>query len=173
MNWIDAAILIVIGGSGFLGWKTGVIKWVANLAGAITGIIIAGQYYSDLAKIIPIDTDFDKILAFSVIVIATIVIFWMLANFIKKILNLLLLGWIDRSVGALIGFIVGTLCVSAIASVVVIVPVESLHNALAKSNFLEPMLSATTIIKVLLPAQFDQIDRVLEEGLKWKNQFSG
>ena len=173
MNWVDAATLITIGLFGFLGWKNGIIKWVSTLAGAIIGIIFAGQYYARLAELIPIDTDFDKIVAFTAIFIVSLIFFWVLANFVKKILNMLFLGWVDRSIGALIGIVVGLLSVSAIASIAVIVPIDSLHVAIAKSSLLESILTATDVIKVLLPSQFDQIDRIFEEGLDWKNQFSG
>jgi len=173
MNWVDAAILITIGLFGFLGWKNGIIKWVSTLAGAIIGIIFAGQYYARVAELIPIDTDFDKIVAFTAIFIVSLIFFWVLANFVKKILNMLFLGWVDRSIGALIGIVVGLLSVSAIASIAVIVPIDSLHVAIAKSSLLESILTATDVIKVLLPSQFDQMDRIFEEGLDWKNQFSG
>ncbi|MBI67806.1 MAG: hypothetical protein CL777_03565 [Chloroflexi bacterium] len=173
MNWVDAAILITIGLFGFLGWKNGIIKWVSTLAGAIIGIIFAGQYYARVAELIPIDTDFDKIVAFTAIFIVSLIFFWVLANFVKKILNMLFLGWVDRSIGALIGIVVGLLSVSAIASIAVIVPIDSLHLAIAKSSLLESILTATDVIKVLLPSQFDQMDRIFEEGLDWKNQFSG
>ena len=173
MNWVDAATLITIGLFGFLGWKNGIIKWVSTLAGAIIGIIFAGQYYARLAELIPIDTDFDKIAAFTAIFIVSLIFFWVLANFVKKILNMLFLGWVDRSIGALIGIVVGLLSVSAIASIAVIVPIDSLHVAIAKSSLLESILTATDVIKVLLPSQFDQMDRIFEEGLDWKNQFSG
>lgn len=173
MNWVDAATLITIGLFGFLGWKNGIIKWASTLAGAIIGIIFAGQYYARLAELIPIDTDFDKIAAFTAIFIVSLIFFWVLANFVKKILNMLFLGWVDRSIGALIGIVVGLLSVSAIASIAVIVPIDSLHVAIAKSSLLESILTATDVIKVLLPSQFDQIDRIFEEGLDWKNQFSG
>ena len=173
MNWVDAATLITIGLFGFLGWKNGIIKWVSTLAGAIIGIIFAGQYYARVAELIPIDTDFDKIVAFTAIFIVSLIFFWVLANFVKKILNMLFLGWVDRSIGALIGIVVGLLSVSAIASIAVIVPIDSLHVAIAKSSLLESILTATDVIKVLLPSQFDQMDRIFEEGLDWKNQFSG
>ena len=173
MNWVDAATLITIGLFGFLGWKNGIIKWASTLAGAIIGKIFAGQYYARLAELIPIDTDFDKIVAFTAIFIVSLIFFWVLANFVKKILNMLFLGWVDRSIGALIGIVVGLLSVSAIASIAVIVPIDSLHVAIAKSSLLESILTATDVIKVLLPSQFDQIDRIFEEGLDWKNQFSG
>ena len=173
MNWVDAATLITIGLFGFLGWKNGIIKWVSTLAGAIIGIIFAGQYYARVAELIPIDTDFDKIAAFTAIFIVSLIFFWVLANFVKKILNMLFLGWVDRSIGALIGIVVGLLSVSAIASIAVIVPIDSLHVAIAKSSLLESILTATDVIKVLLPSQFDQMDRIFEEGLDWKNQFSG
>ena len=79
----------------------------------------------------------------------------------------------DRSIGALIGIVVGLLSVSAIASIAVIVPIDSLHVAIAKSSLIESILTATDVIKVLLPSQFDQMNRIFEEGLDWKNQFSG
>ena len=141
--------------------------------GILIGIIFAGQYYARVAELIPIDTDFDKIAAFTAIFIVSLIFFWVLANFVKKILNMLFLGWVDRSIGALIGIVVGLLSVSAIASIAVIVPIDSLHVAIAKSSLLESILTATDVIKVLLPSQFDQIDRIFEEGLDWKNQFSG
>ena len=166
MHWIDIVIVIVIGGFGFLGWKNGLIKWVATFAGAIVGIVLAGRYYEAGTDFFPVDTEFDDILAFAIIFGITLIIFWFVASLIKKILNLLLLGWIDRLIGTLIGLIVAAFSVSAIVSITLIIPIESIRSTLAESNLIEPLLEATSIIHILLPTQFDQIDNILKEGLK-------
>tara|TARA_Y100001934_G_scaffold272424_1_gene360669 strand:- start:104 stop:613 length:510 start_codon:yes stop_codon:yes gene_type:complete len=169
MNWIDLIILIVISGFGFLGWKNGIIKWISTLAGAIVGIILAGRYYEISAKFLPVDSGIDEIVAFAIIFVTTLIIFWFLANIVKKILNLLLLGWVDRSVGAVIGLTVGILSVAAVASIAVIIPIDAVHSSVEGSNLLGPLLEVTSVIHVLLPTQFDQIDHILNQGFKIKD----
>src|SRR5690606_33703355 len=81
--------------------------------------------------------------AFLALIVATMVVAWIAAAFIKKVLSLLLLGWVDRAGGVVIGLLLGSVFVSAILFALDVFPMGWAENALTDSS-LRPYFGVLT-----------------------------
>lgn len=157
MSWLDIAIIVIIGTAAFIGLKIGIIKAVLTLAGVIVGVILAGRFYVALAEkltFIPQET-LARVVAFAIILIGVILIVSIIAGVLKWLASIVLLGWVNRLGGALLGLIMGAIFCGALLAIWtkflgIIEPVA--ESALA--NFL---LDYFPIVLALLPEEFDSV----------------
>ena len=111
MSWLDIVIIVILIIPTFMGFKAGIIKMLFSIAGIIVGIILAGQFSDSLAGLLTFiaDPGWAKVAAFVIILVVVMVIAAVLAAVIKWALSAVLLGWVNRLGGAVLGFIVGAL----------------------------------------------------------------
>jgi len=156
MNWLDIVIIVVLAISVFNGLRTGLIKMAFTVAGIITGIVLAGRFADDFAGVLTfIPDNWAKIAAFAIILVAVMVVAWILGTVLSKLISLVLLGWVNRIAGAVLGLFVGAFFMGAILSIWVhyLGPSDTVnHSALA--NFL---LDKFPIVLGLLPSEFDSV----------------
>ena len=156
MNWLDIVIIVVIAISVFNGLRTGLIKMLFSVAGIIVGIILAGRFADDFAGVLTfIPDDWSKIAAFAIILIAVMVVAWILGTVLSKLISLVLLGWVNRIAGAVLGLFVGAFFMGAILSIWVnyLGPGDAVAGS-ALANFL---LDKFPIALGLLPSEFDPV----------------
>ncbi len=173
MNWVDIAIIVLVVGLGFMGWRNGVIRWAFTLVGGIVGVVLAGQLYKTLAPAVPFgDSDAVKqLIAFSAIFIAVMIGAWIVGRIVKATLKVLLLGWVDTVAGIAVGVVAGAVAATAIISVMGSLPVDSVQNAVNESTLAEPLSENLGFVRGFLPDEFDQIQQLwdlkdtLEGGL--------
>ena len=173
MNWVDIAIIVLVVGLGFMGWRNGVIRWAFTLVGGIVGVVLAGQLYKTLAPAVPFgDSDAVKqLIAFSAIFIAVMIGAWIVGRIVKATLKVLLLGWVDTVAGIAVGVVAGAVAATAIISVMGSLPVDSVQNAVNESTLAEPLSENLGFVRGFLPDEFDQIRQLwdlkdtLEGGL--------
>ena len=128
MNWLDFVILALIGIPAFLGLRMGMIKTVANLGGIIVGIVLAirfSEQVGDLVGNFLSDETVARSVGFLAIIVVTLITAWIAASFVKRILTLLLLGWVDKVGGLAFGAMIGSVFVSAIITVMEVLGVDS------------------------------------------------
>lgn len=166
MNWLDIVILIVIALPTFMGWKNGIIRLISTLAGGIVGLILAGQFFKDLAPAIPAGDNegVQQLIAFGVIVIVVLAAAWIAARILKTVLSILFLGWVDGLVGAAIGLLLGAFTATALISAAGIVPSDSVRQAVAESSLSEPLSDNLGFIRGLLPSEFDAVQDLIDQG---------
>lgn len=157
MNSIDLLILVLVVGGGFLGWVNGVVKWLFTFLGLMVGVVLASRLYKTLDWAVPmVDSDgMRQFVIFVLIVAAASVGAWILGRAVKKMLSILMLGWIDRGAGMVIGLIVGLLAASAIALAVTSIPVDEVHQAVEESLLADTLLDGTSFLRGLMPQEFD------------------
>ncbi len=157
MNWLDITILVILAVATFYGLKTGIIKAVLSLAGLIVGVVLAGHFYTTLAKwftFIPQEGVAEAI-AFGVIVIGVMVIAAVLAGFLKWATSLVMLGWVNRLGGAAFGLIMGAIFCGALLTL--------WGNFLGapeifrESNLAGILLDRFPAVLALLPSEFDAV----------------
>jgi len=106
MNWLDLIISVILLTGAVAGWLKGGVRSVILLLGLVVGVYLAGEYYGDLAPTFNEWIDKDegtKIAAFASIFLIVLVISLMVATLAKRVLEALLLGWADRTLGLVIG----------------------------------------------------------------------
>ncbi|MBT9148775.1 MAG: CvpA family protein [Dehalococcoidia bacterium] len=116
MNWLDIAIIVVLGIVTVLGLKWGLIKSLVPLVGVILGIILAGRFHHLLAARLGFieSESLAGIIAFILILIAVYVTVFVLGSILRGMLNMVFLGWVDRLGGAVFGFATGWIICSVV-----------------------------------------------------------
>ena len=158
MNWLDIVIVIAIIGFAVLGLSKGIIRMVFSIAGLAVGIVLAGMYYHSLAEILSSEgASWAGIAAFAIIVIVTMIVANLIGTLVKKLANLLLLGWVDRVIGLILGGISGgLLCAAALSIVTKYFPGWGM-DIVAQSTMAELVMDKFPMLLGLLPDDFDFI----------------
>ncbi len=164
MNWVDVIILVLVLGLGFLGWRNGVISWAFTLIGGIAGVVLAGLLYKDVAPAIPFgDSEgVHQAAAFAIIFVVVMAASWVLARSLKKLLKVLLLGWVDNGAGLALGVLAGAFAASAIVTLMGTVPVTALQDSISDSTLSEPLVDKLGLVRAFLPDEFDAVQELLD-----------
>jgi len=118
MNYLDIIILAVVGF--FLAWgiKKGIVKTLAGVIGFILAMIIATAMMGMTADILHNLFNMNKgaayILSYVLLFIGVMLICYAAANVILKLFTITSTRWLDRLGGGILGFLVGSLIVSAV-----------------------------------------------------------
>ena len=156
MNWLDIVILVPIAISTFVGFGKGLIKMVFSLVGIILGVILAGQFYDTVGSWFSFfgNEDVANILGFILILGVVMVMAELLARFLRGMISIVLLGWVDRLAGATLGALIGVIFVSAGLA---IWAQFFGSDAIADSAISSFLLDKFPLVLGLLPAEFDSI----------------
>jgi membrane protein required for colicin V production len=157
MNWLDIVLISVIAIGTLTGLWLGIIKAVLFLAGIVVGVVLAGRFYTPLAEqltFIPQES-IAKIVAFAIILIGVMVIALVLARFLKWAASMMMLGWVNRLVGAAFGLLLAaTFCGALLAA--------WLHffeegAAIQESIVANILIGYFPLVLGLLPEEFDTV----------------
>jgi len=157
MNWLDIVIIVVAVLLGLAGLRQGIIKTVFGIAGLIVGIVLAGRYYDELAALLSSSgATWANIAAYVIILIATLIVAGVVGSLVAKLVHLVLLGWLDRLVGCVLGvFIGGLLCAAVLAIVVKYYP--GTEAVISQSGVAKFLMEGFPLLLALLPGEFDFI----------------
>ena len=157
MNWLDIVIIVVAVLLGIAGLRQGIIKTVFGIAGLIGGIVLAGRYYDELAALLsPSGATWVNIAAYAIILIATIIVAGVVGSLVAKLVHFVLLGWLDRLVGCVLGvFIGGLLCAAVLAIVGKYYP--GTEAVISQSVIAKFLMEQFPLLLALLPEEFDFI----------------
>lgn len=161
MSWVfDIIILIIIAIPTFIGLKVGIVKALLIVIGGIIGIVLAGRYSDQLGAVFS-DASWGKVVAFIVILLAVLIIASIIARFIKWALSAVLLGWVNRLGGAVLGFILGALFCAAVLTMWV--KYMGAGDIIEDSALAKFLLDVFPIALGLLPASFDDVRKVFNK----------
>jgi membrane protein required for colicin V production len=156
MNAVDVVIIIYLGLSIVIGFARGFIRTLLSIIGTIVGILLASHFYKQLGDILTFisNRDFANIVAFIVILLVVMGIATLIALVLRSIIKAIMLGWVDKLGGAVLGLILGALSVSAILAIIVkYTDVSAITNSKLAAFFLDKF----PIVMGLLPGEFDNI----------------
>ena len=116
MNWLDIVILILLIVPTFVGLRAGLIKAALTIVGGIVGLILAGRLYESFAGVLTFISNEGaaKVVAFAIIFIGVMLIAAILAAALKKLVSLVMLGWVNRIGGAFLGLLLGAVTCGAL-----------------------------------------------------------
>ncbi|MFC2024739.1 CvpA family protein [Chloroflexota bacterium] len=157
MSWLDIVLIIAIGLTTFIGLRKGIIKMALTLGGLVLGIFLAGRYYLPFSEQLTIISSptWAKVAAFAVIFIGVMVVAAMLARLLEKAASAIMLGWANRLVGAILGFLVGAMFCGALLAIWV--KYLGVSGAIAESAIAPILLDRFPKVLALLPAEFDGV----------------
>lgn len=157
MNWLDIVILILIVVPTVIGLKIGIIKVLFTIVGMIVGVILAGRFSESLGGALTFISDpgWARIAAFAIILIAVMIIASVLAGVLKKITSAVLLGWVNRLGGAVLGFVLGAIFCGALLTMWV--SFLGIGDTVSDSALARFLLDSFPFVLALLPAEFDSV----------------
>lgn len=97
----------------FLGWKKGLVREVATLAGVLLGIWAAIHLSQVVAELIGLEGENAVLIAFLVCFVGALVLAWLIGRLVEGLLKATNLSIVNRIAGALLGT-VKALCILAV-----------------------------------------------------------
>ena len=157
MTWLDIVILIIIAGPTLMGLKIGIIKTVLTVAGVVVGVILAGNYYEQLAGALTFisNSGLARVVAFAIILIGVMLVAGIIASLIKKVVSAVLLGWVNSLGGAVLGFAVGAIFCGAVLTMWV--KFLGIGDSISGSALARLLLDGFPVVLGLLPSEFDSV----------------
>ncbi len=156
----DVIAVAVVGVFALLGLRKGLISEVFKILGIVVGITLALQYINPMAKIIhsfaATTEQVEKVIAFILILVFTMVVFIYLARVAKLVFKVALMGWLDKGGGLLFGGLKGALILSAFLPLFAFLP--------DKIDFIKETKKKSTAYKYLqgfAPAVYDTIAKTI------------
>jgi len=119
MHWLDIAIIVGSGILGFIGYRMGMLKLLALVVGVALGIVMGSRFNGEVADILSrwIDSEGTaRILAYAVILVLAIFVASIIAGLLRRMLKVLLLGWVDKLAGLALGVLAAFAIFSALLS---------------------------------------------------------
>ena len=158
MNWLDAAIVIVIAWFTFAAFRAGVIREVVTVIAVVVGVLAAGFYYDDLAENVLLVIDDDtaaNVTAFIVLFGAAALGGQLAAALLKQMTAFFSLGWVDHLAGAAFGLVKGLILVEVFLILFTTYPYLGLGDAIRGSAIAPLFLDGGPVLLKLLPGEFN------------------
>jgi membrane protein required for colicin V production len=157
MNWLDIVILVVVAVAAFLGLRMGLIKAVLILAGIIVGVVLAGHYSGPLGERLTFISSegVAKAVAFAIILIGVLIVAAIVAKLLTWATKVVMLGWVNRLGGAVLGLLLGALFCGALLAMWV--NFMGMAGAIAESTIATILLDRLPMVLALLPGEFDSV----------------
>jgi membrane protein required for colicin V production len=156
MHWLDIILLVALVIPTFLGLKQGLIKAVLSLVGLIVGVVLAGNFYEQVAKVFGFidNPNVANVVAYILILVVVVVIAAVAAKLLKTFIKIVMLGWVNTMGGAIFGFLIGMIFLGAICATW-----EKFFgpDMLAESFIAGFLLDKFPIVLGLLPEEFDVV----------------
>jgi len=106
MNPIGIGILLLIAYFGFRGFQRGLIDEVGRLVGLVLAVVLAYQFSPLLEEHIGLANDLARsAVAFVGIFIVTLIVMMLITRFVRTLVELVLMQWLDKLGGILFGLL--------------------------------------------------------------------
>lgn len=157
MNWLDIVILVVLAIAVVTGLKMGLIKAVLLVVGIIVGVVLAGHYSGPLGERLTFISSegVAKVVAFAIIMLAVLAAAAIVAALLTWATSVVMLGWVNRLGGAILGLFLGALFCGALLAMWV--HFLGMAGAIADSAIAKVLLDRLPMVLGLLPAEFDGV----------------
>jgi len=158
MNWLDAAIVIVIAWFTFAAFRAGIIREVVTVIALVVGVLAAGFYYDDLAENVLLFIDDDtaaNVTAFVVLFGSMALGGQLAAILLKHVAGFLALGWLDHLAGAAFGLLKGLILVEVFLILFTTFPYLGLDATIRGSAIAPLFLDGGPALLKLLPGEFN------------------
>ncbi len=172
MNWMDIVIVLVAMSGLVIGWRMGLLGAVFNTLGVVVGVFIAARFSDDIAAWFTERGTGDAIatvLGYVVIIVAVFVGAQVARGFVKRVLNLVFLGWIDSAgaiaVGVLLGFALAGALILGAARYSSDLPEEGAMGAIVEMTGIRGNLQDAMVESTLVPVFIDLTDALPAEAL--------
>ncbi|MFO7727236.1 MAG: CvpA family protein [Desulfonatronovibrio sp.] len=158
MNGLDIFFVVVLGFFLFRGIFRGLFLEVSSIAGLIAGFVAANRFYGNLqpaiGRIIPSE-QWSQIVAYLGIFLTVLFLVAMLSLSLKKFFRKIMLGWVDRLGGGVLGFIkAGLICSLTLLVLTTFLPRD--NKLIATSSLAPHVHSISQDLADFLPEELKQ-----------------
>lgn len=159
MNLLDVAIVVVLVLLTVRGFLRGIVQEATTLLGVIVSFFLAAYYYRVLAQLLlqylPGHSWLLHFLSFIFLFVLSIFLFHGLGLVLKKAFHWSLLGWLDRGLGGLLGFLkAGILIFFLITLLTLTLPKTS--NLINHSRIFPWVISFADRMTLLIPGKIQE-----------------
>jgi membrane protein required for colicin V production len=154
VNAVDIIMLVLLALATFGGFRQGFILEIAGIFGAVVALAVARLEYSDVRTMLQQFAPHSAWLTIVAYLLVFLVVWGaiiILARKIRSLLRLMLLGWLDRLGGALLGLVQGALLVELLLYFTRRVPNAQLRHLANHSTLAPAFLSVMPVLNHLLP----------------------
>ena len=112
MNFLDIILICIIAIFLIRGFFRGLVQEILSLIAVVIAIFLASNYQHFLVPHLELYINSEitvNALAYVLIFFGTIIVFWLLAKALRTMMDITLLGWVDRLAGGVFGTIEGAL----------------------------------------------------------------
>lgn len=112
MNFLDIIIICIIVLFLLRGFFRGLVQEILSLIAVVLAIFLASSFNHLLVPHLKLYIESDitvSALSYSIIFFGTLILVWLLTKLLKSVLEISLLGWLDRTAGGVFGLIEGIL----------------------------------------------------------------
>ena len=160
MNWIDIVVIVFLAISTITGLRKGLIKTIIPLVGIIIAVVLAGRFYGSVADWLSTwlhSPSQANIAGFAIIFVAVVIASLIIASLLSKFLSLLLLGWVDKLGGAILGLVMGGLVCGAILTIITKYNFPGMEGTIHDSNLASFFVAHFNMVLPFLPSDFDSV----------------
>lgn len=160
MNWLDIVIIIFLAITVITGLSKGLIKTIIPLVGVIVAVVLAGRFYGSVANWLSHSLHSDSqanIVGFTIIFVAVVLVSLIAASLLSKFLSLLMLGWIDKLGGAVLGFMIGGFVIGAFLTIITKYNFPGMEGTVQNSSLSSFFVAHFNMVLPLLPKGFDSV----------------
>jgi len=160
MNWLDIVIIVFLAITTITGLSKGLIKTIIPLVGVILAVVLAGRFYGSVADWLSTwlhSPSQANIVGFAIIFVAVVIVSLIIASLLSKFLSLLLLGWVDKLGGAVLGFVIGGFITGAILTIITKYNFPGMEGNIHNSSLASFFVAHFNMVLPLLPKDFDSV----------------
>lgn len=157
MNLVDWIIIIILIFFAVRGFSRGFLQGIAGLVGVIVALVLAVQFMDDLSSIL---LHFFSLSPRVAVLLTAVIIFFVVflgfiftAKFLRSVLKMAALGWVDRIAGTALGLVKGAVIVSIVALMISLIP----FRGKAQAEFDQSLLFRPA--QRIAPMVFDAISK--------------
>lgn len=103
MTWLDILLAVPLCWLIFLGWKKGLVREIATLAGVLLGLWAAMHLSGEVAPMLDLDGESAILIAFIVLFLVSLVVAYLIGRLVESIMRHAKLSVVNRLLGALLG----------------------------------------------------------------------
>ena len=178
MYWMDIIALIILIWFVYKDYSSGLIISSFRFLGLILGIILSAKYgyfiVEFLSNKLSVPDQISSILGYLIVFIIVVIIIQIIGNLLKSTLNIILLGWLDKIGGAVLGFAKASILISLLFWGIIMLPANSLTEAIKYKSKSYSIFEnvAPTIYKIIvqpfikkanIDKQFDNISNKFDK----------
>lgn len=156
LNWLDYALIVLVGLSTAEGIARGFARVGIGLAAAILGVVLGIWFYGTAGGVFApyvSSRNIANLIGFVLVFLVCVVVGGLLAKGLAWLFRWAGLSWMDRTLGALFGFVRGVVAAIAVVLVLVAFTPKPPPRSVAESRYAPYLVGAAAVLTEIAPRE--------------------